>query len=234
MGLLQGNIWKLINIMAIPVARMEMLDDVTVAAVNSYCKTSLTEAPTLLFEFHGSPSGVEEASEACAGIVSSNGGSDFKWASTPEARNELWAARHKAYWASIATKPGGRGFPTDVCVPVSELAAVVLRSKELVDKHRILSPMVGHVGDGNYHMMLMVDPDDKDEMERAQLCVDEIVHIALDVGGTCTGEHGIGYGKLKHLLREHGSVPLQIMHAIKCALDPNNVMNPGKLGSSSV
>lgn len=217
--------------LGIPVARMEMLDEVTLKAVNKYCSRNMREVPTLLFEFHGSQAGVMEVAAAVGQIVNAEGGSDFEYASTPEERDKLWTARHHAYWASLALRPGAKGFPTDVCVPISRLAECVLTSKAITERYQILSPLVGHVGDGNFHMMMMVDPNDSDEMERGRQVVHEMIELALSMGGTCTGEHGIGYGKLKFLKQEHGIEALEAMHSIKKALDPNAILNPGKLGS---
>lgn len=216
---------------SIPVARIELLDELQIAAINSFSGTSLSVAPTLFFEFHGSPAGVEEQARAVGEIVTDFGGSSFKWATSPEERVRLWDARHSAYWAAKAARPGCQGFPTDVCVPPSRLTDMILASQQMCKQAGVYAPLVGHVGDANYHMLLIVDPANPKEMEAAKRCSSEMVHLALSMGGTCTGEHGIGYGKLQYLQEERGRVALDAMAAIKAALDPLNTMNPGKLGS---
>lgn len=215
----------------IPVARIELLDELQVEAINQYSHTSLEVAPTLFLEFDGTPAAVREAAEVAGAVAGELWGSNFRWAEREEDRRRLWEARHSAYYAAKALRPGCQGFPTDLCVPLSKLTETVLASQALCKRHGLLAPMVGHVGDGNFHMLLIIDPTRPAELAAAHRCVDEMVQLAQDVGGTCTGEHGIGYGKLGHLLREHGTPALQAMHAIKAALDPLNIMNPGKLGS---
>ncbi|KAL4515520.1 hypothetical protein Ndes2437B_g06956 [Nannochloris sp. 'desiccata'] len=214
------------------VARIELLDQVAITAVNKFSKTDLTPAPTLFFEFHGSESTAQEAAQVASLIVQEQGGSGFQWASTVEERKKLWAARHSAYHAGIALKPGCRGFPTDLCVPLSQLTDAVLKCQGIAEREGLLAPLVGHVGDSNFHLCLVLDPNNKEEMAKAEAAVDEMVHIAHDMGGTCTGEHGVGYGKLHHLQEEFGGVAaLDAMRAIKLSLDPGDIMNPGKLGS---
>lgn len=215
----------------IPVARIELLDALQVDAINRYSGTHLHAAPTLFLEFNGSAAGVQEAAEAAGAIAADCGGSDFRWAEREEERRQLWSARHSAYYAALALRPGCRGFPTDLCVPLSRLTETVLASQELCRRHDLLAPLVGHVGDGNFHMLLIVDADSAEEVARAKRVAADMVHLAQDVGGTCTGEHGVGYGKLCHLEREHGLPALQVMRGIKAALDPLDIMNPGKLGS---
>lgn len=216
----------------IPVARIELLDALQIEAINRYSHTDLQVAPTLFLEFNGSPAAVQEAAEAAGAIAADCGGSNFRWAEREEERRQLWSARHSAYYAARALRPGCAGFPTDLCVPLSRLTETVLASQELCRRHGLLAPMVGHVGDGNFHMLLIIDMDNAEEVARAKQVVTEMVHLAQDVGGTCTGEHGVGYGKLCHLEREHGLPALQVMQGIKAALDPLGIMNPGKLGSS--
>ncbi|KAI7837750.1 hypothetical protein COHA_008381 [Chlorella ohadii] len=215
----------------IPVARIELMDELQADAINKYSHTQLALAPTLFFEFHGSPAAVKEAAEAAGAIAADLGGADFQWADKEEERRKLWSARHSAYYAARALRPGGNGLITDVCVPLSRLTECVLEAQRLCKAHGLLAPLVGHVGDSNFHMLLIIDPTNAEELARAHRAVDDLVHLAQDVGGTCTGEHGIGHGKLCHLEREHGLPALQAMHGIKQALDPFNIMNPGKLGS---
>ncbi|KAK9804812.1 hypothetical protein WJX72_007016 [[Myrmecia] bisecta] len=230
---MQGAVDSVVAILqcSIPVARMELLDEVTIQAVNAYSNMQLAPAPTLCFEFHGSQASVQEQAEVVGDLVRDFGGASFTWANAPEERSKLWAARHSAYWASIAMRPGCKGFPTDVCVPISRLTESILTAQKMCKDAGILAPMVGHVGDANFHMMMIVDPEDEGEVQRARQIVVDMVHMAQSMGGTCTGEHGVGYGKLEHLEAEHGLAPLHMMHAIKQALDPHNILNPGKLGS---
>ena len=217
--------------MGLPVARIELMDDVQVRAINQYSGFSMPELPTIFYEFHGDAG--EEAAATAEAIAKSNGGGGFAFATKQEDRTRLWSARHTAYYAAQSLRPGERmqGFPTDVCVPLSELAPSILETKRDLDENGIIAPIVGHVGDGNYHCLCLVNLDDEDEKRRWKGCVERMVLRAIEVGGTCSGEHGIGHGKLKYLRREHGDVAVDAMHAIKKALDPNNIMNPGKLGS---
>lgn len=215
----------------VPVARVELLDELSIEAVNKYSGTSFTPAPTLFFEFHGSQASVSEQAELVGALAKEHGGSGFQWATSPEDRAKLWQARHTAYWAAIGMRPGCKGFPTDVCVPISRLVDCVMESQADVRAAGVYAPMVGHVGDGNFHMMCIVDPSNPKEVEAARGVVGRMVHRALAMEGTCTGEHGIGHGKLPYLLAEHGAAPLEVMHAVKRALDPHNILNPGKLGS---
>ncbi|GAB4816492.1 hypothetical protein N2152v2_003538 [Parachlorella kessleri] len=229
---MQGAVEAVTLIMqcGIPVARIELLDKVAIDAVNRYSSTDFTPAPTLFFEFHGSAEGVREAAAAAGAVVGDMGGSGFQWAEAQEDRKRLWAARHTAYYAACQLRPGCRGFVTDSCVPLARLTEAVLASQAACQRHGILAPMVGHVGDANFHMMQIIDPGSPDEMARVKECSEELVHIAQSMGGTCTGEHGVGYGKLHHLLAEHGEPALRVMHAIKQAIDPLGIMNPGKMG----
>jgi D-lactate dehydrogenase (cytochrome) len=214
--------------MGIPVARIELLDEVQMDAVNRYSNLSYPVQPTLFFEFHGSTRGVEEQAETVGGICGEFGGGDFRWATRQEDRTQLWQARHDAYYACLALRPGAKGWPTDVCVPISRLAECLLETRKDIDSEGLLAPIVGHVGDGNFHLVFVVDPDDKDEMARATAVNERMIERALALGGTCTGEHGIGYGKLRHLEAEHGEA-VDIMRQVKRALDPRNIMNPGKV-----
>lgn len=212
----------------IPMARIEFLDEVQVAACNAYSKLDLPETPLLLVEFHGSEASVSEQSERFGEIVAEHGGGDFQWATLAEDRTKLWEARHNALYASLALKPGKRGLITDVCVPISNLAEAVRGTKEDLAKSNIVAPMAGHVGDGNYHLIMLVDPDNPDELAEAQRIHDRMVLRALSLDGTCTGEHGIGEGKIQFLAAEHGE-GIAVMRAIKQALDPQNILNPGKM-----
>ena len=212
----------------IPVARIELLDEVQMDAVNRYSKLDYPVQPTLFFEFHGSEAGVAEQVERVGEIAGDNGGGDFRWATRPEDRSTLWQARHDAYYAALALRPGAKGWPTDVCVPISRLADCILETKADVERSGLLAPIVGHVGDGNFHLTFVIDPDDGGEMARATALNERMVMRALAMGGTCTGEHGIGVGKMKFLQAEHGEA-VAVMRQIKRTLDPDNLMNPGKV-----
>lgn len=213
----------------IPVARVEFMDIQAVRAVNAYSKLSLREAPTLLFEFHGSEAGVAEQAETVQAIAHEFGGTDFEWASRQEDRNRLWAARHKAYFASLQLQPGSTCVTTDVCVPISRLAECVTATCADIDASGILATVLGHVGDGNFHVLLLVDPTDPQSRERAEAVNARIVRRALDMDGTCTGEHGVGLHKMDFMRAEHGEDALDMMRALKRAFDPQNLMNPGKI-----
>jgi D-lactate dehydrogenase (cytochrome) len=230
---MEGAVDSVVQIMqcGIPVARVELLDEVQVSAVNSYSKMSIAEAPTLFFEFHGSDAGVREQTEQCRSIVEDNGGGHFQWSASTEEREKLWRARHSAYYASLSMRVGCKCVITDVCVPISRLTESILSTKALLAMHDILAPLVGHVGDGNFHVMLLVDPEDEEEVVLAKKISEEIARAAISVGGTCSGEHGIGYGKLHLLEQEHGIESLGVMHAIKRAIDPHSLFNPQKMGS---
>jgi D-lactate dehydrogenase (cytochrome) len=212
----------------VPVSRIEFLDEVQMDALNRYSKMNFAILPTLFFEFHGSERGVAEQAEMVGEIAKEFGGGDFRWESKAEERNKLWQARHDAYYAALALRPGSKGWPTDVCVPISKLAECILETKRDIEESKLLAPIVGHVGDGNFHLCFIVDPDDADEMKRTQELNERMVMRALALGGTCTGEHGIGTGKMEFLQAEHGEA-VSVMRSLKLALDPDNLMNPGKI-----
>jgi D-lactate dehydrogenase (cytochrome) len=213
----------------IPVARIELLDALQVKASNAYSKLTLPEKPMLFLEFHGSQAGVGEQSERFGEIAAELGGGPFDWATKAEDRSRLWQARHDAYWAARGLRPGARAVATDVCVPISKLADCVTQAQHDVAEHRLVAPITGHVGDGNFHLSLLVDTSDADEMARAELVMERLVERALAMEGTCTGEHGVGQGKMKYLRPELGAGALAAMRAIKDALDPHDIINPGKI-----
>ncbi len=212
----------------VPVARIELLDEVQMDAVNRYSKLDYPIQPTLFFEFHGSEAGVQEQVQQVGEIAAELGGGDFRWATRQEERAKLWQARHDAYYAALALRPGAKGWATDVCVPISRLAECILETKRDIEESGLLAPIVGHVGDGNFHLVYVIDPDDEEELARAAAHNERMVLRALAMGGTCTGEHGIGYGKLDFLQAEHGEA-VAVMRQLKLALDPLNLMNPGKV-----
>ncbi|HYH36931.1 MAG TPA: FAD-linked oxidase C-terminal domain-containing protein [Azospirillum sp.] len=212
----------------IPVARVEFLDELQMEAINRYSKFDMAVKPTLFFEFHGTARGVEEQAEMVGAIAKENGGLDFAWATRPEDRSRLWQARHDAYYAALGLRPGSKGWPTDVCVPISRLADAILETKEDLASSFLVSPIVGHVGDGNFHLVFLVDPDKPEDMAEATRLNDRLVERALRMGGTCTGEHGIGYGKMAFLEKEAGEA-YAVMGDVKTALDPLNILNPGKV-----
>jgi D-lactate dehydrogenase (cytochrome) len=215
--------------MGIPIARCELLDALTVKAVNGYSKLALPELPMLLFEFHGSPSSVQEQAEAVQEIAREHGGRDFAWASTPEERTRLWTARHNAYFACLQLKPGCRSCTTDVCVPISRLAECIDETLKDVADSFLPAPVLGHVGDGNFHCAILANPNDPRELAEAERLNQRIVSRALKMDGTCTGEHGVGLHKMGFLLEEHGEDALELMRRLKRAYDPLNILNPGKV-----
>src|SRR5580693_1178790 len=215
----------------IPVARIELLDEMQVKASNAYSKLTLPEMPMLFVEFHGSEASVAEQSQRFGEIARELGGGPFDWAVRAEDRSRLWQARHDAYWAAQRLRPGVQALSSDVCVPISRLAECVGESQRDAAASRLLAPVVGHVGDGNFHMLLLIDRNDADEVRRAEEFLARLAERAVAMDGTCTGEHGIGQGKMKYLLAEHGAPPLQTMCAIKRALDPLDILNPGKIFS---
>jgi len=217
--------------MGVPIARVELIDAASVRAVNQYAKLTLPEKQMLLMEFHGSPAGVKEQAETVQEIATEMGGESFEWATTPEERTRLWAARHNAFFAALQTRPGCKAITTDACVPISKLADCILDSIAEADASGIPYFLVGHVGDGNFHVGYLIDPNDPKEHEAAERLNHQLVERALRLGGTCTGEHGVGLHKMGFLKTETGDGAVNMMRMIKQALDPHNIMNPGKIFS---
>ena len=216
--------------MGVPVARIELLDEVQMAACIAYSKLEgMTASPTLFLEFHGSDASVKEQAQTVEAIATEAGGQGFQWATDAQARNKLWKARHDAYWAAVASKPGSRGIATDVCLPISHLAEALLGAKEDIAASGFSAPMVGHVGDGNFHTVILLEDERPETLEAAWALDKKIVHRALALGGTCSGEHGVGLGKREFLEAEHGMEALSVMRAVKTALDPRGILNPGKI-----
>ena len=215
--------------LGVPVARIELLDALSLQAINLFSKTTLAEAPTLFFEFHGSPASVAEQAETVQAIAADLGGANFEWATRPEDRTRLWQARHDAYFACLQLKPGCRCFPTDVCVPISRLAECIAATNDDIAQVGIPIALFGHVGDGNFHLVVLVDTANEKEMAEAAWISQRVVERAIAMEGTCTGEHGIGLGKRKYLPLEHGEVAVDVMCALKQALDPKGLLNPGKV-----
>lgn len=214
--------------MGIPMARIELLDEVQMKGMNIFNPDlNLPEKPHLFLEFHGSNAGVKEQVELFESVVDEFGASDFQWATNAEDRNRLWTARHNAYYAGKSLRKGCEGLITDCCVPISTLADCISRSKELVAESGMIAPIVGHVGDGNFHLMILIDPDNPAELERAKALASEVNKLALSFGGTVTGEHGVGTGKKRYMPDEHGAA-YALMATLKRAVDPKNIMNPGK------
>jgi len=214
--------------MGVPMARIELVDTATVRAVNAYAGMTLPEKPHLLLEFHGSESGVADQAETFGAIAADHGGARFDWATRTEDRNALWAVRHNAYHAIMALRPGARALVTDICVPISRLAEAVEACRADLESAGIDGPILGHVGDGNFHAVLIFDPADEREKQGVIDASNRLVDLALSLGGTVTGEHGIGVGKLRYMEREHGPA-WALMGQIKAALDPDGIMNPGKM-----
>ncbi len=212
----------------IPMARMELLDALSMKAFNAYGQADYAETPTLFLEFQGQAVAVKEQADLVAELCAANGGGEFRWAAAQEERDALWDARHKAYFAAMSLAPGKVAVITDVCVPVSRLAETILETRADIDEAGVTGPILGHVADGNFHCILLVDPADQAEVTAAKSLSDRMVRRGLAVGGTCTGEHGVGLGKQAHLLAQHGE-GVQVMADIKRALDPANLMNPGKI-----
>ena len=216
--------------LGVPVARIELLDDVQMDAINRHAGLAYQPLPTLFFEFHGhSEREVIEHAETVQALAAERSGSDFAWVTRPEDRAKLWRARHDAYFASLALRPGAKAWSTDACVPISRLADCIVESKRDLEASPLTGTLVGHVGDGNFHMLYLVDPDSPAEMAEATRLNERLVKRAQDMGGTCSGEHGVGIGKMRYLAREHGDAALDAMRAVKRALDPKNIMNPGKI-----
>jgi D-lactate dehydrogenase (cytochrome) len=212
----------------VPIARIEIADDVQMDAINRYSKLNMPVAPTLWLEFHGTERGVQEQAEMVQAIAAEHGGADFAWTTNPEDRKKLWQARHDAAYANKALRPKGQVWATDVCVPISRLAECIAETKKDIDESFLPAPIVGHVGDGNFHLTLVLDPDEPKDAAEAERLNSRLVARALALDGTCTGEHGVGYGKVDFLVAEHGEA-LSVMRTIKRALDPDNIMNPGKI-----
>jgi D-lactate dehydrogenase (cytochrome) len=217
--------------LGVPIARVELIDENTVRMVNAYAKLGLREEPMLLMEFHGSPTGVQEQAETVQEIASDHGGNAFEWASTPEERTRLWTARHNSYFAAVQSRPGCKVISTDTCVPISRLADCLLDSVREADASGIPYFLVGHVGDGNFHFGYLLDPDKPEERVVAEKLNHDLVTRALALEGTCTGEHGVGLHKMDFLVSETGAGAVDMMRTIKRALDPKNIMNPGKIFS---
>lgn len=217
--------------LGIPVARIELLDEVQIEAVNRYSHLAYPAVPTLFFEFHGtSAENLAEHVRSVEDLASENGGAGFQWATTTEDRARLWHARHNAFYAAVALRPGGKAWTTDVCVPISRLAECILATREDVQRSTLIAPLVGHAGDGNFHLIFVINPDNASELAQVKEINGRLVRRALAMGGTCSGEHGVGMGKMEYLAEEHGEA-IEVMKAIKRALDPDNRMNPGKIFS---
>ncbi|XP_052229787.1 probable D-lactate dehydrogenase, mitochondrial isoform X1 [Dreissena polymorpha] len=213
----------------IPMARIEFLDEVSIDACNKFSHLDLKVAPSLFFEFHGAEAGLENQTKVVAELVKMNGGSEFRWATDVDERNHLWKARHEILWACMALKPGSKPYSTDVCVPISNLPQVVVRTKQMITEAGIIGPMVGHVGDGNFHVFFPVHYDDHETLKKVHDVSHKMSLIALELNGTCTGEHGIGIGKRDLLVQEIGAEGLAVMRQLKDTLDPKGIMNPGKV-----
>ena len=217
--------------MGVPIARVEFVDALAIRAINQYDKLTLPEMPTLFFEFHGSAHGVQEQAETVQEIAAEHKGQGFEWATRPEDRSRLWNARHNAYFAFLQLKPGCRAVTTDVCVPISRLAECVVETERdlLASALQLPAPIVGHVGDGNFHVALLIDPNKPEELEEAERINQRIVARAIAMDGTCTGEHGVGLHKMDFLIAEHGNDAIDLMRSVKQALDPKHILNPGKI-----
>ncbi|NDA52271.1 MAG: 2-hydroxy-acid oxidase, partial [Betaproteobacteria bacterium] len=215
--------------MGVPVARSEYLCPYTIKAINAYSHTELRQAHTLFFEFHGTDSSVKEQAELVQQIAHDLGGEDFEWATRPEDRSRLWNARHHAYFALLQSRPGSKGLSTDTCVPISRLADSITGARAILDRSSMPVGILGHVGDGNFHCAILIDPNNPSEIEESERLNDEIVKLAQSMEGTCTGEHGIGLHKIDYLEHEAGDDAMAIMRAIKRSMDPFNILNPGKI-----
>jgi D-lactate dehydrogenase (cytochrome) len=215
--------------LGVPLARAEMLCALTIKAVNAHSRTTLTERPTLFLEFAGSQAQIDEQSAVVRDIANGHGGGEFQWAIQQEERSRLWTPRHHAYFASLQLKPGSRSLTTDACVPLSALATCVEETLDDIHAHGLLAPVFGHVGDGNFHCLVLVDPDAAEEVEAAEAFSHRLVQRSLKHGGTSTGEHGVGLHKMQYLVEEHGPHTVALMRAIKRSFDPHNIFNPGKV-----
>ncbi len=229
---LEGAITTVVQAIQVGVslARVEILDDMQIKAVNAWSKLALPEVTTLFFEFHGSPGGVAEQVEMVSALAAENGGGDFAWSNLPEERAKLWKARHEAYYAAVALRPGAVGWTTDVCVPISRLPECITATKHDLASASMPATILGHVGDGNFHVIFAMDPNSQDELREVKGINDRLVARALEMDGTCTGEHGIGLGKQDWLVKELGDA-VDVMRVLKRALDPKNLFNPGKIFS---
>jgi len=212
----------------VPIARIELLDEVQMAATNAYSKMDHPERPTLFLEFNGSDTSVKEQTELVRDICDENGGGEFQWSTRHEEREKLWEARHNAAYANMALRPGCKMMVTDACVPISSLAACIIETRKDIDDSGLIAPIVGHVGDGNFHLSILIDPDNNEEITRAHALNDKMIKRVLKMGGTSSGEHGVGMGKIEYMVDEHGE-GVAVMRQIKQALDPLNIMNPGKM-----
>jgi D-lactate dehydrogenase (cytochrome) len=229
-GTIEGAVSAVIQTIqaGVPVARIEFANAIQMDAINKYSKLNLPVTPTLWLEFHGTEAGVTEQAEMVQKIAAAHGGANFCWATRPEDRQKLWRARHDVLYADKALRPGAQVLATDVCVPISHLAECIIATEKDVATSFLPAPIIGHVGDGNFHLTILVNPNDSNEMAEAERLNERLVHRALSLDGTCTGEHGIGCGKIDFLPFEHGEA-VSVMHAIKKAIDPDNIMNPGKI-----
>jgi D-lactate dehydrogenase (cytochrome) len=218
--------------LGVPVARIELLDELGMDSINQYAKLNYRTSPTLFFEFHGiSEASVREQAETVSELAREQGSQGFEWATSPEDRARLWQARHNAYFAALALRPGAKAWTTDVCVPISKLAECISETAADNRGSFLKAPLVGHAGDGNFHLMYLVDPDRPEDLTEARRLNARLVERALRLGGTCTGEHGVGIGKMEALKAEHGPA-VDVMRLVKQALDPQNIMNPGKVVQS--
>lgn len=215
--------------LGVPVARVELVDELAIHAINQYSKLNLKEQPTLFFEFSGSSQSIKEQTELAQEIVNSFSGENFEWATHAEDRARLWQARHNAYFACLQLQAGSRIMNTDVCVPISKLAQCIEETQNDLQQSWLKAPILGHVGDGNYHVLLVIDPNEPKDLEEAERLNSRIVQRALKLGGTCTGEHGVGMHKMGFLEDEYGQDAINVMRCIKQTLDPNNILNPGKI-----
>jgi D-lactate dehydrogenase (cytochrome) len=214
--------------MGLSVARIEFLDAVMIRGVNKYSGMNHLEVPTLFLEFHGTEQGVQEQAQRAQEIALQHGGDNFQWATRPEDRSRLWSARDNTLYAGLGLRPGAKAMITDVCVPISQLAECLIETQKDIQSSQLIVPIVGHVGDGNFHLLILVDTESADEVSRARHLHDTMVNRALRLQGTCTGEHGIGTGKIDFLEQELGEA-VDVMRCVKAALDPDNIMNPGKI-----